>query len=295
MIPCVLPDDNLLQGQKSRPIIDFHTHFYPDRLMEAFWSWFDKHAWNIVYKKYAPELVKILNNEGLSKAVVLHYPHKINMAEDLNKWVFDFCNQHRDFLLPFGSLHPDDSHKEKILKTCFETYKFHGLKFHSHVQHVSPDDARMTEVYEVANHYKTIVLIHCGTGPCFEESNGYGYDVKTVSGVNRFEKIVGKYRDIKFVVPHLGFEEIEPFLGLVKNHPNLYFDTAMAIGKYFPNRVDPQWIADHHDRILFGTDFPIIPYAWHHERDMLVSFKLGKEIEDAIFYKNALKLLNISL
>jgi len=44
-------------------IIDFHTHFFPERLMQAIWRWFETHAWPIEYKLFADEAVAKLQAE----------------------------------------------------------------------------------------------------------------------------------------------------------------------------------------------------------------------------------------
>ncbi len=274
-------------------LIDFHTHLFPNKLLDALWAWFETHAWPIEYKKYVEDLIPILKKEGVERCVHLHYPHKVGMSESLNLWAHELEKKYPDFIIPFGSVHPDDEKKEQILKTCFEDYQMKGLKIHCHVQKVAPEDPRMIPVYEMCEAYQKILLIHCGTGPNFKDRplNPYGYDVDQVSGLRHFEKIIGKYPKMIFIVPHLGYEEVDEFFDLLKEHPNLYLDTTMAVANFLPGKIDPEKIAEHADRLIFGTDFPNIPYEWSREKNNLLNMKLGKESEENIFYKNAEKLL----
>src|SRR5262245_31843309 len=278
--PSALPREGATRG----PVIDFHTHFFPDKLLNALWRWFEKNAWPIHYKMYADEMVKTLKQNGVTRAVSLHYPHQSGMAASLNEWTYRLAQAYPDFLIPFGSLHPDDRDKESLLKTCFEEYGFSGLKFHCHVQKMAPEDKRMEPVYEICQDLGKIVLIHCGTGPHFKENpeRGYGYDVTTLSGVEHFERVLKKYPRLKFVVTHLGFEEMEEFVGLLGEFPNLFLDTTMTLSSFFPNPVKREWLSDHADRILFGTDFPNIPYEWGREKKGLEDLKLGREKEAMI-------------
>ncbi len=275
------------------PLIDFHTHFFPNKLFDAIWKWFESYAWPIEYKHYADELIGILKKNGVTRAVSLHYPHKPQMAEALNEWAYTLGQKYPDFIIPFGSVHPDDEAPPKILKTCFETYGFKGIKLHSHVQKMSPDDPRLVPIYETLNDYRKILLFHCGTGPHFKEKqvNGYGYDVTSVSGVKLFEKIIGTYPHITFVIPHLGFEEIPEFMTLLDYYPNLYFDTAMALGSFFKIPPPVDWFHKYPDRFLFGTDFPNIPYPWETEKEALKVLNL--DCENQIFYQNAQKILGL--
>lgn len=278
------------------PLIDFHTHFFPDRLMDALWRWFETHAWPIQYKQYADQAVATLRAHGVTRAVSLHYPHQSGMAESLNEWARRLGEKYPDFIVPFGSLHPDDRDKENILRTCFERYGFQGLKFHCHVQKFSPDDPRMAPVYELSQALDRIVLIHCGNGPHFKErpTQGYGYDVTALSGADRFEKVIRKYPKLRFVVPHLGFEEMDRFVGMLKDYPNLHLDTTMAIGGFFPNPVQREWFSENADRLIFGTDFPNIPYPWDRELQALRALELDSQAEAKILHDNAAGLLGLA-
>lgn len=276
-------------------LIDFHTHFFPEKLRAALWKWFETHAWSIEYKLEIDSAVEFLKQQGVTQCVSLHYPHKEGMTRSLNEFAFHLGEQYQDFVLPFGSVHPDDDEKEKLLRECFEKFNFKGLKIHCHVQKVAPDDPRMDLVYQLSGDYGRIVLIHCGTGPHFKghPTKGYGYDVTKISGVRRFEKVLKKFSQTIFVVPHLGYEEVEGFIGLLKDYPNLHLDTTMALAKYFPVEFKPEWLVENADRLIFGTDFPNIPYPWVRERDNLLAMKLGAEVEAKIFYENAAGLLGL--
>lgn len=274
--------------------IDFHTHFFPEKLMNALWRWFETNAWPIEYKQYADEAVATLKSNGVNQAVSLHYPHQAGMADSLNEWAHRLGERYPNFIVPFGSLHPDDAEPERILRRCFEDYGFKGLKLHCHVQKMSPDDPRMEPIYEISQALDRIVLIHCGSGPHFKENptRGYGYDVTEISGAARFEKAIRKYPRLRFVVPHLGFEEMDRFVAMLKDYPNLYLDTTMAIGGFFPNPVQREWFLENPDRILFGTDFPNIPYAWDREKKALEAMTLGPDLEGKILFENAQRILH---
>lgn len=276
-------------------IIDFHTHFFPDKLFNAIWRWFESNAWPILYQKYSDDLIALLKVFGVTRAVALFYPHKPEMAQSLNRWMDTLARRHRDFIIPFGSIHPDDPDKEAILKASFEDYGFRGIKIHCHVQRVAPDDVRMETVYKICEGYGKIMLIHCGTGPHLKErgTRGYGYDVTTVSGIRCFERVLRRYPRLTFVVPHLGYDEIESFIQLLEDYPNLYLDTSMAMSGFFKVDLKREWFVKYADRILFGTDFPSIPHEWKTEQEVIQGFKLGESIEEKIFYSNAERILNI--
>src|SRR5204863_9854159 len=122
---------------------------------------------------------------------------------------------------------------------------------------------------------------------------GYGYDVTQISGAKHFEKAIRKFPRLRFVVPHFGFEEMDRFVGMLDDYPNLHLDTTMTLANFFPHKIDPGWFERHSERILFGTDFPNIPYEWSREKDGLLALGLGEGKEAAILYCNAHHLLDL--
>ena len=47
------------------------------------------------------------------------------------------------------------------------------------------------------------------------------------------------------------------------------------------------------DRIMFGTDFPNIPYAWDRELKVLADSGLSDNFLEAVLHKNAAGLFSI--
>ena len=70
---------------------------------------------------------------------------------------------------------------------------------------------------------------------------------------------------LKLCVPHLGADEFAAHGRLLERYDNLYLDTTMAVAEYFPGEVPWRLVEMRPDRILFGTDFPHLPYAWDRE------------------------------
>jgi predicted TIM-barrel fold metal-dependent hydrolase len=106
--------------------------------------------------------------------------------------------------------------------------------------------------------------------------------------------VVERYPELKLVVPHLGQDQWREFLDLCRSSPNLYLDTTMAVGGYVtgdvPGLEDLLPVAD---RLLFGTDFPNLPYAWARERDWLAGLGMPEEALEAILRGNALRLVGL--
>ena len=72
---------------------------------------------------------------------------------------------------------------------------------------------------------------------------------------------------LKLCVPHLGADEFDAYARLLERYDNLWLDTTMAVAGYFPMALPARLLHVRPERILYGTDFPNIPYAWDRELD----------------------------
>jgi predicted TIM-barrel fold metal-dependent hydrolase len=67
----------------------------------------------------------------------------------------------------------------------------------------------------------------------------------------------------------------------------------------FPERVvkrpNSEELISYQDRILFGTDFPNIPYEYTLSTKGLLGLDLPKRIYDNLFYNNAKKLFDLNI
>src|SRR5947199_9327514 len=46
-------------------VIDAHVHLFPDRVLDAIYRWFEKHAWRCRYRLHAEEVVQFLRDRGV--------------------------------------------------------------------------------------------------------------------------------------------------------------------------------------------------------------------------------------
>ncbi len=77
-------------------------------------------------------------------------------------------------------------------------------------------------------------------------------------------------------------------------YDNLWLDTTMTLAQYLPMDYFPKLAEMRMDRIIFGTDFPNLPYAWDREIKQLVQQNLPQNALAKILGQNALEFYNIS-
>lgn len=253
------------------PVIDAHMHVFPDRLFQAIRSWFDRHAWRIRYRLPAEDLITLQQQAGIRGLVLLTYAHKTGLAHDLNRFMADLVSRHPG-TVGFGTVHPDDDRPDIILKQAFGM-GLAGCKLHCHVLGRAMDEAVWEPIYETCLAENRWLLIHAGTQPAIK---AYGLDVTAISGVERVKLVLERHPELKLIIPHLGFDQTDEFFDLLDDYPNLYLDTTMVLAEYFPIRVDREKLIRYSHRIMYGSDFPNIPYGLTREVGCIVDLDLGE-------------------
>jgi predicted TIM-barrel fold metal-dependent hydrolase len=266
-------------------IVDAHVHLHPDRLAEAIRRWFDTHAWDIRYREGVDASVRTLLDGGVDRMVALPYVHKPGLSRALNAFTLELSLRHPE-VLPCCTVFPGEEGEEAILEEALAG-PFRGVKIHSHVMKIAPDDPRLDAVWRASARHRKPVVIHCGPEPAVQ---GYGIDPRSVSGADKLRRALDRQPGAIAIVPHLGFDQTPQFEEMLEAYPDLYLDTTMVIGGYFERQPDVEILRRHPGRILYGTDFPNIPYAWDRELLALRALRLPAADEERILSGNALRL-----
>lgn len=271
--------------RRLRGVVDAHVHLFPDRLFDALWRWFGEHAWPVRYRLRSEEVLDFLQGRGVERVVALHYAHRPGMAEALNPYVLDLARRFPG-VIPTATVFPGEPGAREILRRAFGEGA-RGVKIHCHVQKIAPDDERLDPVFEEAENAGVPVVMHSGREP---SSPAYGVDTRTLCSAAAAERVLSRHPGLTLVVPHLGADEYAEYEALLDRHPGLYLDTTMVLASYIPQRPDLGILARRPDRLLFGTDFPNVPYAWSREHALLAGSGLAAEDLEKIVSGNALRL-----
>jgi uncharacterized protein len=273
----------------TRPSIDVHVHLHPPRLAGAISrhfagiGWRPSHGWD-------PEAVaSTLRAHGVEQFCCLSYAHRAGMARSINEWMAE-TGREISAAVPFGTVHTDDPDCAAVAREALGDLGLAGLKIHCSVQRIPPDDPRLVPVYEAVLAADRVMMLHAGTLPYRDEH----------TGIDRVRPVMERFPELRVCIAHLGAHDHRAFLELTERYPNLYLDTTMALAPAAKDYVqaEPDAVADAEiiraqDRILFGSDFPLLPYAYEEERRWAVTRGLPERVQRKIFYENALAFLRL--
>jgi predicted TIM-barrel fold metal-dependent hydrolase len=134
------------------------------------------------------------------------------------------------------------------------------------------------------------LLMHAGREP---KSPQYACDPYLLCGAEKVEQVLSDYPELKLCVPHMGADEYEDFQRLMTDYDNLWLDTTMTLSDYLFLDFKSDLGALRKDRIIFGTDFPNLPYAWDRELKRLCKMNLSQRSLGLILGRNAKTLFSI--
>ncbi|URA09352.1 amidohydrolase family protein [Thermospira aquatica] len=264
-------------------IIDFHTHFYPEKIApKAMEAMRNASGWKLYGDGTYQSLVQFMEEDGVSLSVNLPVATKPEQVISINRQMVEW-NKKQTKVVCFGTYHPDfvrlGNPEEEIAFLASQGIR--GIKLHPEYQDFYPDDPRMTEFYELCAKYHLLLLMHAGSDVAFSTTHGTP---------KRFREVL-KVRGIRLILAHMGgYRQWEEVAQELVGASSLYLDTSFSLD--LPNTLFKEIILAHEPyKVLFGSDFP-----WTRAGEMAAkirSLDLGKTNEELIFSKNALWLLDI--
>lgn len=267
-------------------VVDAHVHLWPEKVLQSLYRWFDEHAWKIAFRAPAENALEALTQMGASRCVSLVYAHREGIAESLNQFASQLAQAH-PMVIALGTVFPGEPNARKIVRTAIEQHKLRGIKLHCHVQKMAIDHPAIMEVLRECELLRVPAVVHCGREPA---SDAYGVDTYAICDADRCERVLQQLPQLQLVVPHVGADEFAAYWRLVEQYENLYLDTSMACAEYFD--PSPLWasVESHSERVLYGTDFPIIPYELSRELRLIARRIVSDDAFANIVRGNALKL-----
>jgi hypothetical protein len=265
------------------PVVDAHVHIFPDNIFSAIRTWFDENAWDIRYRLTTSEVLGYLLSRGVSRVFALQYAHKPGISRKLNQYMVEKCREFPKKVSGLATVFPGEEDSGQILKEAFDSGLM-GVKLHAHVQCFDLDSEEMGVICDLCEAERKPMVMHVGREP---KSTAYHCDPYQICSAEKLERVLKNFPGLKICVPHLGFDEISAYRKLIDKYDTLWLDTTMMMADYFPLKGPIELDLFRKDRIMYGSDFPNIPYAWDRELKALKSLGLPPETLEWILKKSA--------
>ena len=283
-----LADDQLpeLTAELGIPgLFDVHAHFMPPAILAKVWAYFDSagpllgRTWPITYRGTDEERVEQLRAMGVKKFSSMSYAHKPGIAGYMNDWTRGFAERTPDTLWS-ATFYPEPeaaSYVTQLIEDGVELFKAH-----LQVGDFAANDPLLEPVWGALADSGTPLVLHAGSGPAPGHHTG-------PAGI---ADVLSRHPSLKVIIAHMGMPEYSEFLDLADRYDDVRLDTTMAFVDFWdgppPAEITPR-LVDLQDRILFGTDFPNIPYAYSHQVEALQRLDLGDEWMADVLWNNSVE------
>ena len=247
-------------------IIDFHAHIFPPHIQANRAPYLARdHTFSHLYSdpkarlSTADELVEKMDAWGIQVAVTVNMGWSVHeFCVETNDYILESARRFPDRLVPFCVVNPalGDRAVEEVERCAMLGARGIG-ELHSYAQGYRLDDSNvMGPVMEVAQRHGLIVLTHSS------EPVGHDYPGKGTVTPEQLSGFINDFPDATIVCAHWGGGL--PFYALMpevrESLKNVYFDTAASPFLYTPQVFPTVVEAIGYEKILFGTDYPLISY-----------------------------------
>jgi uncharacterized protein len=209
-----------------------------------------------------------------------------------NEEIAELAYKNGDVAIPFASINPHrGAEGVAMAKRLIRDYKVKGFKFHPSVQEFYPNDRMAYPLYEAIAEAKLPALFHTGqTGVGAQTPGGGGIRLK-YSHPMLLDDVAADFPDMPIILAHPSFPWQEEALSVATHKPQVYIDLSGWSPKYFPPILVQYANTLLKDKILFGSDYPVIdPVRWVAEFEKL---PIKPEVRPLIMKRNAARLLGL--
>lgn len=209
-----------------------------------------------------------------------------------NEEIAELAAAHPDVVIPFASVDP---YRRKagvrLLHRYVSELGMCGLKLHPSSQQFWPNDPMAYPLYEAAQELGIPVLFHTGhTGVGAMERGGGGVRLK-YSNPMTIDDVAVDFPDLTIVLAHPSFPWQDEALSVARHKPNVFIDLSGWSPKYFPPSLVQHANSILQDKVLFGSDYPLItPDRWLAD---FAELDIKPEVRPKILKDNAVRVLGL--
>ncbi|UCD33941.1 MAG: amidohydrolase [Desulfobacterales bacterium] len=278
-------------------IIDFHTHIFPKTMREDRVKYFaGEPAFEYLYRSLkskivgAKTIIDSMDEQGVDTSVVFGFPWKNSiLSQQHNDYIMEAVAKYSGRLVGLCCFDPSYKNAVEEVNRCIDG----GLSgvgelafYQSALDEVALN--QLAPIMEICQRMDLPVLIHTN------EPVGHIYPGKAPNTLLQIYDLIKRFQGNRIVLAHWGGGIF--FFHLLKREvkdvlQNIYIDTAASPFLYDPEIYRYAVDILGSDKILFGSDFPLLNPSKYFE-EMGQAGLLIDQIE-SICGRNAAKLLKL--
>ncbi len=201
---------------------------------------------------------------------------------------------HPDVFIPFAGIdpHKGDAAIDEI-RRCHAEFGIKGIGELNPVrQKFFPNDETYYPIWEVCQELGVVVMFHMGfAGAGAGRPGGMGYKLDAARAIPHLDDMAADFPDLQVIHAHPGWPFHHEALAACWHKSNFWIDLSGFAPRYFPDEVVHYANSLIQDRVLFGTDWPVIGIdRWLGE---FADLPIKDSVRPKILKENARRLLSI--
>lgn len=164
---------------------------------------------------------------------------------------------------------------------------FVGAHMYPHWFELAPDHAKWYPFYAKCAELDVPVQMQVGQSLIYTPEQR----LKSVGRPIALDAVACDFPELKLVGIHIGIPWTEEMIAMAWKHPNIYIGCDAHSPKYWPASFVQYANSYGQDKVIFGTDFPVLDFG--RTREEIEALGLKEEPKRKILRENALRIYNL--
>jgi predicted TIM-barrel fold metal-dependent hydrolase len=204
-----------------------------------------------------------------------------------NEEVAELAAANPDVLIPFGSINPGRGDSAPATaRRLVEQHGIRGFKFHPGLQEFFANDQSVYPLYAELEALGVPAIFHTG-----QVAGGAGVRLKYNDPIH-LDDVAQDFPELRIVMAHPSFPWQDVALSIASRREHVYIDLSGWSPKYFPPQLVHYANTMIRDKVLFGSDFPVLtPERWLAD---FAAADFRDDVRPGILKGNAARLLGLT-
>lgn len=207
--------------------------------------------------------------------------------------IIDRAADHADVLIPFASVDPRLGEEAiELLTRLVVDHGAQGVKLHPTVQGFDPSADEFRPFWQAVAELGVPAVVHSGqTGIGAGLPGGGGLKLRYSNPI-LLDDVAAELPDLTIILAHPSVPWQDAAISMATHKPNVHIDLSGWSPKYFPPQLTRAAGSFLQDKVMFGSDFPLItPERWLKD---FAALEIPDTARPKILVQNAARMLGLT-
>ncbi|MEP6843672.1 MAG: amidohydrolase family protein [Pseudolysinimonas sp.] len=208
--------------------------------------------------------------------------------------IIDRAADHADVLIPFASVDPRLGEEAiDLLRQLVIDHGAQGVKLHPTVQGFDPSAEQFRPFWQAVAELRIPAVVHSGqTGIGAGLPGGGGLKLRYSNPI-LLDDVAAELPELTIILAHPSVPWQDTAISMATHKPNIHIDLSGWSPKYFPPQLTRAAGSFLQDKVMFGSDFPLItPDRWLTD---FAALDIRDTARPKILVHNAARMLGLTL